>query len=184
MKRIGFLAVLAVLCVTCGLLYSSPIKKNLRFNGVATNSGDQEWFTIDSAIIGGDSFWVDTVYTDTFYLGDSVNWKWLHVFSKFLGYSLCDSCYDSMYVSYQLYGSYGNDLVKLLATDTFPTTNPGAAKPDSAASDSILTHQIRIDTFLVDRVWIVSRLHDSIGYMDTTDCSLRVQLRYELGAKE
>jgi len=164
---IGFTTLLAVTCVYGAAFYvDSP-----RFAGSNTLSGSQYWFAVDST----DTHMVDTVYSDTVTL-DSLA-KWMNISIKMLGYTMCDSCNDSMNIVVHGITAHEGRMKTTIFTDTIPTT---LGTLDSTIE---LTKKIYLDSLVATQFWFETIVSDSVIIGNITPDSIRVELDYMVGHK-
>jgi len=143
-----------------------------RCAGSSTLSGGQYWFDVDST----DTHVVDTIYSDTVTIDPLA--KWMNLSIKMLGYTVCDSCNDSMNIIIHGITAHEGRMKTTIFTDTIPNT---LGTLDSTIE---LTKKINLDSLVATQFWFETIILDSviIGDLGTGD-SVRVQLDYMVGQK-
>lgn len=119
---------------------------NVRWAGTNTQSGGQYYQCVDSS----DTFQVDTFYSDTIDIGD---YKWINAMLALTGFTLADSCNDSVWIKVQARGSYNGLADRELARDSFTA--------HTLDSTEELYMYINADSFAVNKLHFQTIISDS-----------------------
>ena len=144
MKRFILIGLLG--CATLAWGFAGDYDR-VRPNGASTISGGIFWQFVDSS----DTFQVDTFYSDTIDIGD---YKYLNIAYGVTGYTLADSCNDSVTIDIKAFGTYNGMFKRALLTDS---ANATAGALDStgeflkyAAVDSQAINQLYFEIVVSD----------------------------------
>jgi len=139
---------------------------DVRWAGSNTQAGGQYYQCVDSS----DTFQVDTFYSDTIDVGD---YKWLNAMLALTGFTLADSCNDSVWIKVQAIGSYNGLAKRELARDSFTC--------HTLDSTEELTMFINMDSSAVNKLHFMTIVSDSFiaGENQTgNDDSSAYRMRY------
>ena len=113
MKRLVFLTVITLMALS--LVWAAEHTR-VRPDGVYTNAGGNYYVVVDSS----DTLETDTLYSDTVEIDTGANWA--NIVLAVTGFSVCDSCNDSVLVIVKTRTSFEGITGRTIYTDTFATT--------------------------------------------------------------
>ena len=164
---------LVVFCVVglASLVFAFTGDYDLLQTSVTESEAGNVWYQAQDS---SDTFRVDTLLSTVIDIGD---YKWVNINAQIIGFTLADSCNDSVPVMVKAYGTYDNmnHTKRTLLSDSLNAT-PGAL--DSAVAYNWI---IRVDSVGLNKLYFETVISDSFiaGEAETSnDDSSRFQFMY------
>lgn len=167
-----FLVLFAAVAMAMTVSYTS-----LRPAGSDTYPGNLFYMAVDSA----DSHKVDTFYSDTFDVWDGefdiTVADFLNMGAELTGFTVCDSCNDSVVIVVTAKTQFDNEPARSLWVDTFTTT---------LDSTEVLRKDLRTDSLVLAKIFFETIVKDSFvagAAQSDNDDSLRLAINYYIAEK-